>query len=132
MNLAFDAKRYADLLSRYQPKLIRTEEENREALAVLQELLRSPSATPEETELYRLMIALIEKFEEEYYLPSADASPDMLLYLMDKQQLRPQDLVKVFGSSEIAAEVVDGRRGISQAQAEALGHFFNVDPCVFV
>jgi HTH-type transcriptional regulator/antitoxin HigA len=130
MTLTFDSQKYANLLSKYQPKLIRTEEENRQALEVLQELLRNPTSTPEETELYRLLIALIEKFEEEYYAPNPEP-PDMLLFLMDQRNMTATDLTIALDSPEVVADILNGKQAISSAQAIALGRFFNVDPSIF-
>lgn len=66
ITLTFNASKYSELLSQYQPKLIRTEEDNERALAVVEELMHRPNRSPEENELYDLLIALIEKFEHDF------------------------------------------------------------------
>lgn len=50
--------------------LIRNEEENEKALAIVEELMHRQNRSLEENELYDLLITLIEKFEQEYYSPS--------------------------------------------------------------
>ena len=50
-------------------KIIKTEAENRAALKVVEQLMHADNRTPEEDELYELLITLIEKFEQEYYQP---------------------------------------------------------------
>ncbi|WP_199313911.1 transcriptional regulator [Planktothrix sp. FACHB-1365] len=67
MTLTFNPDKYKELLSQYQPKIIRTEAENEKALAIVEELMHRPDRTPEEDELYELLIVLIERFEQEYY-----------------------------------------------------------------
>ena len=67
MTLAFNPEKYKELLFNYQPKIIRTEAENEKALAMVEELMHRKDRTPEEEELYELLITLIEKFEQEYY-----------------------------------------------------------------
>ena len=67
MTLTFNPDKYSQLLVRYQPKLIRTEEENERALAIVEELMHRPNRSPEENELYELLITLIEKFQREFY-----------------------------------------------------------------
>ena len=67
MTLTFNAEKYKDLLFNYQPKIIRTETENEKALAIVEELMHRKNRTPQEEELYELLITLIEKFEQEYY-----------------------------------------------------------------
>ena len=43
---------------RYQPKIIKTEAENEAALKVVEQLMHSDNCTPEEDELYELLITL--------------------------------------------------------------------------
>ena len=67
MLLTFNPEKYKELLFNYQPKIIRTETENEKALAIVEELMHRKNRTPQEEELYELLITLIEKFEQEYY-----------------------------------------------------------------
>jgi HTH-type transcriptional regulator/antitoxin HigA len=133
MTLTFNRDKYTQLLIQYQPKLIRTEEENERALAIVEELMHRPNRSPEENELYELLITLIEKFEQEFYLPGKASTPhSMLLFLMEQQDIKQEDLVGVIGSEEIVAEVVKGKQEISQEQAKAIGKLFKVEPSLFI
>lgn len=67
MTLTFNPEKYKELLFNYQPKIIRTEVENEKALAIIEELMYKKDRTPDDEELYELLIILIEKFEQEYY-----------------------------------------------------------------
>jgi HTH-type transcriptional regulator / antitoxin HigA len=132
MTLTFDADKYKKLLFRYQPKLIKSEEENERALAVVEELMHKKDRTIEEDELYELLIILIEKFEQEYYSPDqACTSHSMLLFLMEQQNISQEDLVKIIGSSEIVSSLINGEKAIDKEQAENLGKFFNVESSIF-
>lgn len=129
----FNADKYKELLLQYQPKLIRTEEENARALAIVEELMHRSNRTPEEDELYNLLIALIEKFEQEYYSPGRSSTPYSLLqFLMEQRNVKQADLVGIIGSKGVVSEVVNGKREISKAQAKALGEFFQVNPGLFI
>jgi HTH-type transcriptional regulator / antitoxin HigA len=133
MTLTFNPNKYSELLSRYQPKLIRTEADNEQALAIVEELMHRPNRSLEENELYDLLITLIEKFEQEYYLPGTASTPhSMLLFLMDQRDLQSSDLVEVFGSEKIAADVIAHEIELSKGQIKALGKFFQVDPGLFL
>ena len=133
MTLIFNPNRYSELLSQYQPKLIRTEIDNEQALVIAEDLMHRPSRSPEENELYDLLITLIEKFEQEYYLPGTASTPySMLLFLMDQRNLEAADLVEVFGSEAIAADVLTNQVEFSKEQIKALGRFFQVDPGLFL
>jgi HTH-type transcriptional regulator / antitoxin HigA len=123
----------SELLSRYQSKLIRTEADNEQALAIAEELMHRPDRSLEENELYDLLITLIEKFEQEYYLPGATSTPhSMLLFLMDQRDLQASDLVEVFGSEKIAADTIAHQTELSKDQIKSLGKFFQVDPGLFL
>ena len=132
MTVTFNQKKYCELLVKYQPKLIRNEAENDKALAIVEELMHRPNRTPEENELYELLVTLIEKFEQEFYHPGNTSSPhSMLLFLMAQQGVKVEDLVRILGNAEIVAEIVEGKRKISDEEAIALGDFFGVDGSLF-
>jgi HTH-type transcriptional regulator/antitoxin HigA len=133
MTPTFNSKRYGELLSHYQPKLIRSESDNEKALAVVEALMRHPNRSPEENELFALLITLIEKFEQDHYLPGTASTPrSRLLFLMEQRQLQSADLVSLLGSEDALAAIMNGEREISTFQARALGTFFHVDPGLFI
>ncbi|NEP83138.1 MAG: transcriptional regulator [Okeania sp. SIO3B3] len=132
MTPAFSSQKYSDLLEKYQPKLIKTEDENERALAVVEELMHVQDRTPEEDALYELLIVLIEKFEEDFYRPGSASTPhSMLLFLMEQQNVKPEDLVGVVGSEDMVLELVNGGREIGNELAEVLGDVFKVDSSLF-
>lgn len=132
MTLTFNPDKYKELLSQYQPKIIRNEADNEKALSMVEELMHQCDRTPEENEVYELLIALIEKFEQEYYAPGITATPhSILLFLMEQIELQPVDLVPVMGSEKRVSEVVNGDRDIDKELALILGSFFHVEPSLF-
>lgn len=131
MTLTFNQDKYKELLSQYQPKIIRNEADNEKALTVVEELMHRPDRTREENELYELLIVLIEKFEQELYAPGATATPhSILLFLMEQRELQPGDLVEVMGSKKVVDEVINGG-DIGKELALILGSFFHVEPSLF-
>ena len=132
MTLTFNRESYAALLAKYQPKVITTETENERALADAQELEHRPNRTHEEDALLELIVTLIEKFENEQY-PIPESTPlSILLHLMEANHLKQEDLVSVIGSRGVVSEIINGKRGISKAQAKALAEFFRVDVGLFI
>ncbi|WP_414544242.1 helix-turn-helix domain-containing protein [Nostoc sp. CCY0012] len=133
MTLIFNPDKYKELLIKHQPKLIKNEADNEKALAIVEELMYIQNRSPEENELYELLITLIEKFEQEFYAPGRESTPhSMLLFLMEEKNVQQSDLVNVFDSHDILLEIINGQREISKSQAQALGNFFHVDPSVFI
>ena len=132
MTLTFNPDKYKELLTAYLPKLIRTEAENEQALAIVENLMHR-ERTPEENEVYHLLITLIEKFEQEYYQPSQQNNPrDMLLFLLEESCQNKDDLVAVLGTEDIFNNIVDGKEKINTAQSRKLGNFFHVDSSLFI
>ncbi|NJL63266.1 MAG: transcriptional regulator [Methylacidiphilales bacterium] len=132
MTLTINSEIYASLLAKYQPKVIKTDAENETAIALAEELAHRLNKTSEESALLELLIALIEKYEDETY-PMGDSSPhSLLLHLMEVRGLKQADLVGILGSSGVTSEVIHGKREISQSQAKALGDFFKVEPGLFI
>lgn len=132
MTLTFDRNAYAYLLTEFQPKAIVTEEENERALATVEKLMAVKERTPEQTAFLELLVALIEKFEDEHYQLNASTPQSILQHLMEVRELEQSDLVGIIGSSGVVSEVINGKRGISKAQAKALGEFFHVSPTLFL
>lgn len=131
MTLTFSPEKYGSLLSQYQPKLIKTEEENERALMVIEQLMYQQDRSSEENELYELLIALVEKFEQEFYQPGSRSTPhSMLQFLMEQQGTTTVDLAEVLGS-EVEA-ILKGEREMSIAQIKSLSQLFKVEPSVFL
>ncbi len=133
MTLTFNRERYRDLLLEYQPKLIKTEDENEQALVMVEKLMHLSNRTPEQQELYELLIVLVEKFEQEFYQPEHENDPiSMLLFLMEQREMQSADLLDVFGSSSVVEDVMAGRVPIDRSMSESLGRLFHVDSMLFV
>jgi HTH-type transcriptional regulator / antitoxin HigA len=132
MTLTFNPDKYKELLTAYLPKLIKTEAENEQALAIVEDLMHR-ERTPEENEVYQLLITLIEKFEQEYYQPSQQNNPrDMLLFLLEESDKNKDDLVAVLGTEDIFNNIVNGQEKINIEQSRKLGKFFHVDSSLFI
>lgn len=107
--------------------------ENEKALAIVEELMHRSDRSPEEDELYELLITLIEKFEQDYYQPSSTTNPQsMLLFLLEQRGLSIQDLMRFLGSDAIVEDLMNGVQSTYQQQSILLGKFFNIDPSFFV
>jgi HTH-type transcriptional regulator / antitoxin HigA len=132
MKTAILDREYAQLLAAVQPKVIETEEENEFYLAEVTKLMRLGDAiSPAQERLLRLLVNLIESFEDRHYQLESATPLEILTELVRDRGLKQKDLVPVFGSQGVASEVLNGKRGISKSHAKALGEFFNVVPSLF-
>ncbi len=132
MTLTINPSDYAQLLAKYQLKVIETEAENNRAIELAQELEHKANRSSEEDAILELLVTLIEKFEDENY-PIPEGTPhSMLLHLMEASGIKQENLINVIGSRGVVSEVVNGKRSISKAQAKALAEFFSVDVGLFI
>ena len=132
MTLTFNPETYGTLLARYRPKTIKTDAENEQAIAIAEQLSHLPNKTAEEAALLELLLALIEKYEDEHY-PMGNSSPlSMLLHLLDARGFHWQVLIDVLGDRSVTEEIINGKREISPENARALGNFFHVEPDFFL
>ena len=108
--------------------------ECKQAIAKIDILLRKGEGnlSPEEARLLNLLSTLVERYEDETENFPASPPHRTLKFLMEQNDLRQVDLVKIFGSSGRVSEVVNGKRSISKAQAKALSEFFRVSVDLFL
>ena len=128
----FDSNKYSSLLSQYQPRIIKNEDENEIFLEIVESLLSRNNLTPEEDTLLELLVKLIEDFEEKSYQINASTPHSRLLHLMDARSLEPADLVGIMDTIEIVNQIINNQLEITKKQAEALGKFFHVNPSLFL
>ena len=132
MTLTINPEIYSQLLSKYQPSIIKTEAENDKFLEIVEELLSRLNITPEEDTLLELFVKLIEDFEDKHYQLNTSTPHSRLLHLMEARGLSSADLREVFGSSKIVAKVINSELEITPEQAKVLGEFFHVDASLFI
>jgi HTH-type transcriptional regulator / antitoxin HigA len=131
MTVSLD-REYAALLAEVRPKAIETEAENELYLAEVTKLMRlGETISPAQERLLKLLVNLIESFEDKHYQLKSATPLEILTELMSQRGLKQKGLVSIFGSQGIASEVLNGKREISKAMAKALGEFFNVSPALF-
>ena len=132
MTLTFNTDTYGQLLADYRPRVITSEQENDAAISLAEELEHLPNQTPEQEALLDLLVTLIEKYEDTAYPIPVSSPREVLLHLMDVRGCIQEDLVGVIGSRGVVSEVVNGKRGISIAQAKSLAKYFGVDAGLFI
>jgi HTH-type transcriptional regulator / antitoxin HigA len=132
MPLVIDKAAYNELLIKFQPKIIETEEEYSQTHRVLLELMMRRDRSREETALLKLLIALVKEFDEKQEQLEPASPCEVLAYLMEENQIKQADLVGKIGSKGVVSEIVNGKRSISKTQAKTLAEIFRVSPAVFI
>jgi HTH-type transcriptional regulator/antitoxin HigA len=93
-------------------KPIKTEEDNRAALARISEIFDAEPNTPEGDEL-DVLATLVEAFEEAHY-PIAPPDPiEAIKFRMEQQGLEDRDLVPFLGQRSRVTEIMNRQRRLS-------------------
>jgi HTH-type transcriptional regulator/antitoxin HigA len=95
-----------------KPRVIKTEEQYRAALARIEKIFDAKPGTPKGDEL-ELLVLLVETYEDKAYpidLPDPIAA---LRFRMEQAGLQPTDLVPYIGSKSKVSEVLNGQRRLS-------------------
>lgn len=93
-------------------KPIKTEEDNRAALARISEIFDAEPNTPEGDEL-DVLATLVEAFEEAHY-PIAPPDPiEAIKFRMEQQGLEDKDLVPFLGQRSRVTEILNRQRRLS-------------------
>ncbi len=132
MTLTFDTNTYRDLLTEVVPVAIETEQEYERVLKVVEELTFKKNRTTEEKALHKLLVILIEAYETENYPMEQSTPHENLQHIMEASGTRQADLVGIIGSNDVVSEILNGKRAISKAQAQALSECFKVSPSLFI
>ena len=133
MKRRIDPTLYKRLVSQAMPVIIESEDENERMLSVIEKLMdKGESISAEEEKLLKLLVRLVEDFEERFYHPGNATPPEVLQHLMESRDIKQSHLWEVFGSKGIASEVLNGKRGISKSHAKALAEYFHVPADLFI
>jgi HTH-type transcriptional regulator/antitoxin HigA len=123
---------YTALLAKIPPRVVRSEAQNEEYIAALDELeQRHRRWNKAEAELADLLTLLIEDFEEKNYRLPKTSPLEMIAFLMEQHGLKQKDLVDVFGTPSIVSEVLNGKRELNKEQIRRLSGRFHVSPELF-
>ena len=140
MTQTINLKVYSQLVAEVTPKIIETEAEYEQFLAVAERLTFKQDQTPEESALYDLVTMLVETYEAQHYslaepLPWRidESSPaEILLHIIESSGINRTDLVEIFSSSDTLTQVLAGQKPINTVQAQALAARFKLSPQLFL
>ena len=129
--LKTQSSNYIDLLQKFPPRPIKSEEDLLAVQQVIDTLLDSGELTPDKHDYLNLLGILVHEYEEKYVLIPDLNGVELLKALIDELGLKQKDLVPVFKTESIVSEVLNGKRQLTVEHIEKLAEFFNVSPSVF-
>lgn len=134
MRAVIDNGKYSEMLTETLPRKIQTEEQNERYLDRVEKMMDkgAPNFSPEEHEIFDLLVVLIEEFEEREY-PMPDIEPhERIKYLLEEQGLRQKDLLPIFNSEGVISDILSGRRALTLTSVRRLAEFFHVPATIFI
>jgi HTH-type transcriptional regulator / antitoxin HigA len=113
--------------------VIESDEEFDRTVALLEQLeIPERDLPPEEHALAGLFEKLIADYDDKHY-PIPEGSPhEIVRFLMEQRHLKQADLVPILGTRAQVFDLVNGKRGISKAQAKKLAAFFHISAELFI
>ena len=132
MTQTINLKVYSQLVAEVTPKVIETEQEYEQFLAVAERLTFKQDQSPEESALYDLVTMLVETYELQHYSIDKSSPAEVLEHIIESSGIEITDLTKIFGSIETLDRVLAGQELIDINQARALADRFKLSPQIFL
>jgi len=126
-----DSSSYIELLQKFPPRPIKSEEELLAVQAVIDTLLDSGEVTPEQQDYINVLGILIHEYEEKYVSIPDIYGVELLKALIAELGLKQKDLVPVFKTESIVSATLNEQRKFTVEHIEKLADFFNISPSVF-
>lgn len=102
-------------------KVIKTEEDYKEALELIEELMnKAPEPDSEDGEKLNLVTTLVQDYESKNFPSSLPDPIDAILFRMEQENLKPTDLVPYIGSRSKVSEVLSRKRPLTISMMRAL------------
>ena len=130
---ARQADRYLKLVSVFPLRPIRSDEELKRAIAVIDTLLGKGTLDADEQDYLDVLSDLVEKFEseEDPFPPVSEA--DMLRHLIGARDITQLKLATDTGiAGSTISSILSGKRGLTRDQIATLSQYFKVSPAVFI
>lgn len=105
----------------YKIKVIKTDEDYREALNLVEELMnKNPESESEDGEKLSLLVTLIQDYESNLFPESLPDPIDAILFRMEQQNLKPADLIPYIGSRSKVSEILSRKRTLTLSMIRSL------------
>jgi HTH-type transcriptional regulator / antitoxin HigA len=126
--------RYLELVREFPLRLLRSEAEYEQAVAMLDRLSDlGPDRTEGETDYLLSLSVFVEKYEKERHPMPPVSGVEMLRYLLETHDLTQSQLAASTGLTvSTISEILAGKRKLGLRHIELLARHFSVNPAVFL
>jgi len=123
---------YLELICRFPLRPIHSDEQLRQAIAVIDSLLSREPLAPEEKDYLEVLSDLVERYESEKHPMTPVPDAVMLRHLIEAKGISQTQLASATGIvHSTIREVLSGKRTLSRSHIGKLAKYFNVEPGVF-
>ncbi|PSR15459.1 transcriptional regulator [filamentous cyanobacterium CCP3] len=122
---------YLQLLQKFPPRPIRTEEQFLAVQNVIDSLIDAEELTLEQQDYLNLLGMLVHDYEDQHVSIPDLSGIDLLRALMDEFKLKQKDLVPIFKTESIVSAILNGQRNFTVEHIEKLADFFHISPAAF-
>lgn len=123
---------YGRALAAVQPRVIRSKAEHKRTLGEIEKLMSRSRLTPEERELFELLMQLTGDFESKKWPVKRSTPAELIQFLLEQNGQSAKDLSDLLGGKSHVSEILSGKRSIGVKQAAKLGKHFNIHPAAFI
>lgn len=117
--------------SPFRPKVIKSDEEHKHALARIEELFGAKLGTREGEEL-ELLLLLVETYEKKECPIDLPDPIEAIRFRMEQAELKQKDLIPIFGSKSKVSEVLNRKRELSLTMIRKLVNELGIPPAVLL
>lgn len=123
--------KYIQLLQKFPPRPITSEEDLETTQSVIDKLLDQTHLTQEESDYLNVLGALVFEYEQNQEPIPDIYGVDLLKVLISERKLKQKDLVPIFKTESIVSDILNKKRQLTTRHIQELADFFNLSPAVF-
>ncbi|MBC1221514.1 transcriptional regulator [Nostoc sp. UCD121] len=112
----------------FPPRPITSEEEFLATQEVIDSLIDKGELTPDEQDYLNVLGTLVYEYEQKYYSIPDIHGVELLQALIAEFGFRQKDLIPIFQTESIVAEVLSGQRKLTVNHISKFTEFFHISP----
>jgi HTH-type transcriptional regulator/antitoxin HigA len=127
------AMSYEALLVQFRPRPISSQQQYQRVMRQIASLMRKRRPSRAEEDLLELLATLAARYEEQRF-PAPDVTPgEVLAHLIEVRGISQAEVARASGiARQTISNIINGGRGISEANRAKLAAFFHVSPHLFL
>lgn len=115
---------YLELITSFPPHSIKSEVELIATQARINFILDKGQLNQDERDYIKILGMLVDEYEEKHEPMPKIKGIELLKALLEETNLQPKDLVTIFGSETIILDVLQGKKQMTEEQAQKLNSSF--------